>query len=300
MDRFGVDRLDDVLTRFVADGTRLGVGGYFSYRHPMALVRSLVRIGRRRLELISPFGGLDVDLLVGAGTTSRVTYGFVSLDVFGLAPNFRGAAERGDIVHEDYGAVTLARGLEAAYRGLPALPVRTMLGSDLALSHPGRFVDIDGCCLFLSPALVPDVTLLHVPWATDRGELKIRGEGFDPDLAKAARHLIVSADRVVSAREFDAIDGVPIARRADVLIEIPFGAHPTSCFPHYVADLWHALEYSEVAATSEGFSTYVERYVMGCSSHAQYLERITLRSLNELTEFAEVAAATVKEQSDEV
>ncbi len=295
METFAADRLDDVTGRFVTDGLRLGVGGYFSYRHPMALVRSIIRLGRRRLDLVSPFGGIDIDILVGAGTAASVVYGFVSLDVFGLAPNFRRALEQGDIPAGDYGAVTLARGLEAAYRGLPGLPVRSMLGSDLARSHPGRFIDVGGEQLFLSPALAPDVAIVHVPWATDRGELKIRGEGFDPDLAKAARLLVVSADRILSAREFDAIDGIPIARPADVLIEVPYGAHPTSCFPYYVPDLWHLLDYSEAGGAPEGFRRYVERFVTGCSSHTEYVERIGLDRLGELAAFAETAAVAVRE-----
>jgi glutaconate CoA-transferase subunit A len=295
VEAFTANRLDEALERIVKDGARLGVGGYFTYRHPMALIRGLIHLKRRNLDIVSPFGGIDVDLLVGTGGVRSVAYGFVSLDVFGLAPHFRRALEEGRITGTDYGAVTLARGLEAAYRGIPALPVRSMLGSDLAAGHPGRFLEIDGERLFLSPALVPDVTLLHVPWATDRGELKIRGEGFDPDLAKAARVLVVSAERIVSAREFDTIDAVPIARPADVLVEAPYGAHPTSCFPSYVADLWHLLVYSESAGTPEGLGRYLERFVIGRRSHTEYVEEIGLDRLGELSTFAEVASAVAQE-----
>jgi glutaconate CoA-transferase subunit A len=280
----------------VTNGTKVAIGGYFFYRHPMALVRALISLCLKNLDVISPFGSIDIDMLIGAGCVAKVTYGFISLDVFGLAPNFRRALEAGEVRGVDYGGHTLARSLEAAYRGVTGLPVRTMMGSDLACGHPGRFVELSGERFFFAPALAPEVTLLHVPWATERGELKISGDGFDLDLGKAAGVLIVSAERLIGRREFERCEGVPIARRADVLFEVPYGAHPTSCYPYYVNDLWHLLDYSEASQNPETFGFYLKDFLTGCPSHTEYLQKVGLERLGELSLFARVASSHVRSE----
>lgn len=292
---YAEDSIKKVIEGLIANGAKVGIGGYFFYRHPMALIRALIQLRRQNLEVISPFGSIDIDLLIGAGCVAKVTYGFVSLDIFGLAPNFRRALEAGEVLGVEYGGATLARSLEAAYQGLTGLPVRSMMGSDLTCGHPGSFVELNGERFFFAPALAPEVTLLHVPWATDRGELKISGDGFDQDLSKAANILVVSTERLIGQHEFERCEGVPIARRADILFKVPYGAHPTSCYPYYVNDLWHLLEYSKSSQNPETFKAYLKNFVTHCPSHTDYLNTVGIDRLGELSIFARVASAYVKE-----
>ena len=51
----------------VADGAIVALGGGLSARLPMALVRELIRQGRRDLHVVGSAHGIDVDLLVAAG-----------------------------------------------------------------------------------------------------------------------------------------------------------------------------------------------------------------------------------------
>jgi glutaconate CoA-transferase subunit A len=62
---------------------------------PMALIRELIRQGRRNLGLVTvPTGDLNVDLAVGAGLSDRLHFAQVVLEEYGMAPNFRRAVEQ--------------------------------------------------------------------------------------------------------------------------------------------------------------------------------------------------------------
>jgi len=86
----------------VKDGHLLALGGHTRHA-PMALIRELVRQGRRDLGLITtPTGGLNVDLAIGAGLVTRLHFAQVVLEEFGMAPNFRRAAQAGLLTCFEY------------------------------------------------------------------------------------------------------------------------------------------------------------------------------------------------------
>lgn len=78
----------------IKDGDLVALGGHTS-QAPMALIREVIRQGRENLGLVAvPTGGLNVDLLVGAGAVSRLHFAQVVLGEYGMAPNFRRAVEQ--------------------------------------------------------------------------------------------------------------------------------------------------------------------------------------------------------------
>jgi glutaconate CoA-transferase, subunit A len=87
----------------IPDGCALGLGGVFLHRGPFALVRELTRQGRRRLEIIKPSPGYDLDLLCRAGAVARIRAGIVAMEgSFGLAPWYRRAIERKEAALEEH------------------------------------------------------------------------------------------------------------------------------------------------------------------------------------------------------
>ncbi len=81
----------------VASGSRVAMGGAM-VMPPMAFTRELVRQRKTDLHLVcSPIGGIDIDMLAGAGCASSVEFPQVSLGEYGMAPNFRRAVESGRI-----------------------------------------------------------------------------------------------------------------------------------------------------------------------------------------------------------
>lgn len=86
----------------IPSGSRVVLGGAM-IMPSMAAVREMVRQGMKDLDLVvSPIGGINVDMLAGAGALRSVEFPQVSLGEFGMAPNFRRAVEAGKIVTREH------------------------------------------------------------------------------------------------------------------------------------------------------------------------------------------------------
>src|SRR5438132_9044597 len=98
----------------------------------MEVVRALIRKKARGLKLLGvPVLGLSADLLIGAGCVAEVETSAVSLGEAGLAPRFTEAAEKGEIVVRDATCPAIHTALQATEKGVPFMPLRGVLGSDL-------------------------------------------------------------------------------------------------------------------------------------------------------------------------
>jgi glutaconate CoA-transferase, subunit A len=222
----------------VPDGATVALGGAGLQRKPMALVRALAGAGRRDLTVVSFLGSLDVELLLASGSVSELHSAGVSLDAAGLAPRFRAARQEGAVRFVEWSEGTLLCALDAAARGLPSLPTRSALGTDLPRLNDRLQVGEDpftGEPVMHVRALEPDFAFLHVPAVDGRANAYVAGDlGADALLARAARRTAVSHELVQ-----DADPGrVAISRLwIDALVEAPHGALPTGCHPAYGADL---------------------------------------------------------------
>ena len=229
----------------IESGQTVALGGFLSMRHPMALVRALLRRGVRDLTIVAPAGGIDADLMIAAGAVRRIVFGVCSLDLVGPAPAFRRAAEAGRLEAVDFGVSALGRALEAGWRGLPEQPARYLIGSDLKNHHPAR-PHPERRDLVNLPALRPDVCLIHADRVSRDGDARFKAAGLDLYLAWASDRVIVSAERVVDRDRLAAYDGAVLARdHVHVVVEAPWGAHPTSCPTDYAADVDYALDYRD-------------------------------------------------------
>ncbi len=91
------------LAALIPDGASIAIGGSFLHRGPFALIRELVRQKKRRLEIIKPSPGYDVDMLCRAGAVAKVRAGIVAMEGnFGLARWFRKAIEQKDAHLEEH------------------------------------------------------------------------------------------------------------------------------------------------------------------------------------------------------
>ena len=84
-------------------GAALGIGGVFLHRGPFALVRELIRQGKRDLDVIKPSPGYDVDALCRARAVRKVRAGIVAMEGnFGLARWYSKAIERKEAELEEH------------------------------------------------------------------------------------------------------------------------------------------------------------------------------------------------------
>ena len=260
----------------VADGALIALGGGLSARLPMALVRELLRQGRTGLHVVGSAHGIDVDLLVAGGALAICEESYVGFEQdLGLAPAYRRAAETGTIEVRESCCATILAQLRAAELGLPFLPVRGVKGSDIRGLHPeyGEITcPFTGEVLVAVPPLRPDVVLLHAPLGDRRGNLHLEQPYvLDERFATAARNVVATVDRLVGSEEVAAAGVTIPAHLVASVTEVPFGAHPSSCYPGYAYDRPHLAAYV-AAATAGGapLADYLQTYVLGVADEEVY------------------------------
>lgn len=237
------------------DGMTIGIGGWGPRRKPMGLVREILRSDLKDLTIVA-YGGADVGMLCAAGKVKKLIFAFVSLDAIPLEPWFRKAREAGaiDVLELDEGM--LQWGLKAAAFGLPFLPTRVGLGTDLAELGGLKMVHspyADGETLIAMPALKLDAALLHANRSDWRGNVQWLGPDayYDEWFAKAADTCFVSTELLVDRIE----DHFPDDAKANILercfitgvAEMPGGAHPSSIPSDYGWDMGWFKTYAALA-----------------------------------------------------
>ncbi len=236
----------------VNDGMTVAVGGGLSWREPMALLRELVRQGRRNLHVVGTAHGVDVDLLCGAGAIDVVEESYVGFEQdFGMAPNFRRACESGRVQVRDTCCHTIIQQLRAAEFGVPFLPLHSVQGTDFLRLHPEYKTmncPFTGLPLVLVPALAPDVALIHAHYGDAQGNLKILPPLVaDLFFIRASKHVIASVEKIVSTDELRSMG-------------------PNTHLTGY---------YQAAHAGQDAFANeYLARFVFGPATHDEYLSHI--------------------------
>jgi glutaconate CoA-transferase, subunit A len=266
----------------VHDGDAVAVQSMATFTAPMALVRELIRQGRRDLTAVCLVGGLPIDWLAAAGCLARVVAAAVSMEQFGLCHQYRKAVERGEIVVEELSETALLARLGAGARGLPFQVTRGLIGTDLIDLQPDNLRVIEdpfgtGGSVVACRALVPDVAVVHAHSADERGNVHMDPTALWPDIRifpKASRRVIVTVEEIVSEERLRAEpDRVVLPSFAvDAVVHVPFGAHPTSCFPRYGYDAALHRAWAAAARDAGTAGEFLERYVTGPGSHEQYLD----------------------------
>jgi glutaconate CoA-transferase subunit A len=255
----------------LSDGMTLGIGGWGPRRKPMALVREILRSSLKELTIVS-YGGADVGMLCAAGKVKKLVFAFVSLDAIPLEPWFRKARESGsiDVLEVDEGMFQW--GLKAAAFGLPFLPTRVGMGTDLAALGGLKTVQspyADGETLIAMPPLKLDAALIHVNRSDWRGNVQLLGPDtyYDEWFAKAATKTYVSCEELVDRIE----DHYPQDAQANTfercfvsgVVELPGGAHPSSMPPLHGPDMKWFKTYGDAARDPGDWGAVAAQFVGG-------------------------------------
>jgi glutaconate CoA-transferase subunit A len=237
-------------------------------------VHELVRQGKSGLEIVKTAGAYDVDLLCAAGCVSAVSAGFVGYETpFGMAPAYRRGVESGEVEALEHACATVIAGLRAAIQGVPFMPVAGLHGSDLPAARGFRsLVDpYAGSEVYVVPALVPDVAILHVQEADVEGNGRILGTRFEDVLmAQAARRVILTAERIVAGAAFAAApETVAIPGfLVDAVVEAPGGAWPFSCTPLYDYDAEYLAAWVAAARNPDTARRFIDDRVLATTAVA--------------------------------
>ena len=266
----------------VPDGATVAIQNMATQSAPMAAVRELIRQGRTGLEVVALVGGIPIDLMAAARSMDRFTGAAVSMEQFGLCQAYRTAVELGEIVVQELSETALNARLGAGARNLPFLPTRGLIGTDLIAINPDLVMISDpfgGLDVVACRALIPDVALIHCHRADRFGNLQMDPTAVWPDIGimpKAANKVIATVEEIVDTEvlrkspERTFLPGFMV----DAVVEVPFGAHPTSFNPRYGYDTAFHQEWIAVARDPEGAELWMERYIYEPDTQEEYLDRV--------------------------
>jgi glutaconate CoA-transferase subunit A len=236
----------------------------------MDAVRALIRRKASGLKLLGvPVLGLSADLLIGAGCVAEVHSSAVSLGEAGLAPRFTDAAEREEIKVVDTTCPAVHTALQATEKGVPYMPLRGVIGSDLLKERSDWKIENNPFAngkdpILLVPAIVPDVALFHARWADEAGNVWVGRRRELATIAHAARHTYVTVEEF---RPGDMLDdellapGVISATYVSGIARAERGAWPLGVPDVYAIDDAHLAAYAKAARTRDGFEQYLREHV---------------------------------------
>ncbi len=278
----------------IPSGAHLALSGFAITRCTMAFAREVIRQGITNLTISQCVGAMDADMLVGAGTVTRLIYGGGSLDRFGRLNCVNRGIEEGTLAAEEYSSLSVAFRYLAGSLGIPFMPIRSLRGSDLMAqlkeksgSNLANITDpFTGEDWPVLRPLLPDVAVVQVQVADQEGNAWIMGPRWDnSEQVRASKRTIVIAERIVTDEtirqnpERTMIPGLFVSH----VVELPFAAHPTSVYRVYDYDAEQIQAYVEATRTPESFRAYLDHYVFGVRDHWEYLERVGgLKRLNSL------------------
>src|SRR5215470_3738200 len=251
------DTLEDALAA-IGDGCMLAISREVA-GVSMAATRALIRRPVAQLRLVAlPTSSLQADLLIGAGCVATLETSAVSLGELGPAPRFTAAVTAGTIRMLDATCPALHAAFQAAEKGVPFMPLRGLVGSDvLAQRSDWKVVDNpfdSGDPIVLLPAIKPDVALFHAPMADRDGNIWIGRDRELATMAHAAAKTVVTVEKLHDGSLFDdpvlaagALGGFYI----DTVAVVPNGAWPLGLADHYPSDATHLTEYARLATTPE-------------------------------------------------
>ena len=130
-------------------------------RTPMALIWALIRAKRKKLKCCRSITSSDGDLLFASAVSDHIVTSWFSQSIlWGVSKVMRHYVESGKAQFEEWSHLAMGMRLRAGAMGVPFMPIRPMLGSDVLKQRPeAKEFDcpFTGEKLLLVPALNPDV-----------------------------------------------------------------------------------------------------------------------------------------------
>jgi len=265
--------LKEAISTYVQDGDLVGIGGLSFWRKPISACREIIKQNKKDLSICTFVGGIEVDMLIAGGCISEVRSCFVGMEIFGMAPHYRKAVESGSIKISEESEATIALGLRASYLKVPFMPLKGIIGTDM-IKVRNDIKQIEdplgsGIQVMVVPKIDLDVAIIHVPYADEYGNGNIAGAVWmDADMGKTAKKTIITCEKLVETEDIRYLPGkaqLPI-QTTNAVVKMPFGAHPTSCYPIYTFDPLHIQCYLKT-----DFEEYKKKFITD-KTPTQYLE----------------------------
>ncbi|MCP5368266.1 MAG: CoA transferase subunit A [Hyphomicrobiales bacterium] len=280
--------LPDAIRHLVRDGDSVVLGACLEPNIPFAATYEIIRQGRRGLRMVAPISDASTDMLIGAGCVGGIIGAWVGNVSAGLGHNYRRAAEHGQpntLEIEDHTNFTLGMALLAGAYGMPYIPTRSALGSDILRSNPRLRVarnplSDDGEPVVLVPPLKPDVAILCVQRSDTAGNCHHWGNGgVAKEAAIAADRVILLADEIVDTAVITSDPGrVPFpGLHVSAVCHVEGGCHPAPMTGRWRRDHAFFAEYHDRSRQAEGNAAWLREWVLDLPDHAAYRAKLGRR-----------------------
>jgi len=278
--------------KLVPDGAHLFWGGFGFQRPPMAFAHELVRQKKQNLTIYTCGSEMDLDILVGAKVASHLEVAFYAIEGIGLAPNVQRRIKEGAIQIEDYTNLAMALRFLGGALGVPFMPLKSMLGTDMLtkIRFRPKKAEVMTCPftgekVVLVPSVRPDFSIIHASRVDKEGNVQIDGiKGEDVEGARAGKKVIVLAEEIVDTEFIRAQPDQTVIPNIYVthVVECPWGSYPMMVYNYYDYDMEHIRMYYEQCKTEEGWQKYCGDYITSVGSHTELLQKIGIERLMKL------------------
>ncbi len=283
--------MSEAIGRFVNDGDSVALGTALEPLIPFSAGHEIIRQKKRDLTLIGPISDILFDEMVGAGCVARLVVAWAGNVTMGVGYNVRRAVEKGiprKIEIEDLTNFSICLALNAGAMGIPFLPTKTLLGTDMIEGNDRirqMVCPYTGERLVLVAALTPQVTIIHAQRADIRGNTHLwGGTGVTKEACLASHRVIVSVEEIVD-REVIVRDPnrtlLPGFLVSGVVHE-PWGAHPSAVQGYYDRDHDHYVRYHEESREEKGFAKWLEQWILCRKNRSEYLRLVGEKTLQGL------------------
>jgi glutaconate CoA-transferase subunit A len=282
--------LREAIKKFVNDGDTIytGMAG-----RSFGAVYEIIRQRKRDLTIMCGGGTEEISMLVGAGCVRRLINSYRGLETWGLSHAIRRAIEHGvprPIEIEEYSNFSITAGFVAAATGVPFMPVKSLLGSDIVKistfmgNNKLRVIEcpFTGEKVVVVPAMSPDVAIVHAQRADRYGNVQMWGFlGDDLWAVRAAKKVIITVEEVVDEEVIrrDPNRTVFPSFIVDAVVELPFGQHPWHKEGYYDMDLEFREMYVKMEEREETLQKFFDEWVYGVEDHMGYLKKLGFERL---------------------
>ena len=276
--------MQQAIAEHVPDGASVALGMQLEQMIPFAAGHEILRQKKRELRLVGPISDILFDQLIGDGCVKDVVAAWVGNVMMGSAYNFRRAMEQ-----ENPGTpgeklrvfnmtnFTLALALQAGAMGVPFLPTRTAMGSDVPKGNHFFYQIISPFepkeTLLAVRALAPDVAIVHLQRADKHGNAHCWGNfGVMLEGVRAAKKVIVCAEEIVDEAVIasDPNRTVIPGFLVTAVVEAKLGAHPSPVQGYYKRDDAFFQQYHAETKTAEEFAAWAGKWVHGVADREAY------------------------------
>ena len=273
--------MQEAIVDLVPDGASVALGLQLEQMIPFAAGHEMIRQRKKNLTLIGPISDILFDQMIGAGCVEKIIAAWVGNVMMGSAYNFRRAVEQDGMKVFNMTNFTIALALQAGAMGVPFLPTRTAMGSDVPKGNH-FFYQIFSPFepkepLWAVRALNPDVTIVHVQRADREGNAHCWGNfGVMIEAVRAAKQVIVVAEEIV-APEVIASDPnrtVIPGFLVNAVVECRYGAHPSPVQGYYKRDDAFFRQYHEQTKTKADSDAWLNRWVHSVGDRRAYINQL--------------------------